>query len=216
MCVSCRVQPEARFPNALDVSESIPVSITDMTEDSSAAGPDDAQLARWALLDWSRALDGRLRFHIVEAEEDALVRVRFVPPSGGQYLFANDLGGGGIIGEMFSISVDGRRGAVVFVRPDTQALGPVIAGRATRDPLFRETVVYLTCLHELGHALGLGHTAEYADIMYALGDGGDIEEYFMRYRRNLSDRSDIEGETGLSRSDRAHIRALYSRIRQGS
>ena len=85
----------------------------------------------------------------------------------------------------------------------------MIARRAKRDALFRETIVYLTCLHELGHALGLGHTAEYADIMYAFGFGGDIEEYFMRYRRNLEDRSDIEGETGLSRWDRKHIRALY-------
>ena len=182
----------------LDVSESIPVSILDMTSASSDAGPDDAELARWALQDWSRALDGNLRFHIVDAEDEALVRIRFVQPGGGQY------------GEMLALNVAGKRGAAVFVRPDTQALGTVISRRAAADPLFRETIVYLTCLHELGHALGLAHTGDYADIMYAFGFGGDIEEYFMRYRREIGSRADIAEHSGLSQADRLHVRDLYS------
>jgi hypothetical protein len=181
----------------LDTSESVAVSIVDMTADPDARGADDAELAIWALEDWSRALDGTLRFHVVENEDDALIRIRFVPPGGGQY------------GEMVQLQVDGRRGAAVFVRPDTQALGPVIARRAGSDSLFRDSIVYLTCVHELGHALGLAHTAEYADIMYAFGFGGDIEEYFMRYRRRIETRSDIRRRTGLSESDRTRVRALY-------
>ena len=181
----------------LDISDSIPVSFTDLTGAASATGTGNSELALWALNDWSRALDGRFEFHIVDAQSDALVRLRFVPPGGGQY------------GEMRSIEVDGRRGALVFVRPDTQALGPEIAGRAAGDPLFRDAIVYLTCLHELGHALGLAHSAQYADIMYAFGFGGDIEEYFMRFRRNLMTREDIAANSGLSQSDRARVRALY-------
>jgi len=181
----------------LDTSESIAVSIVDMTDGADARGEDDAQLAIWALSDWARALDGRLRFHVAEDEDDALIRIRFVPPGGGQY------------GEMVQLRIDGRRGAGVFIRPDTQALGPVIAGRAAADSLFRDTIVYLTCVHELGHALGLAHTAEYADIMYAFGYGGDIEEYFMRYRRRIEARSDIPAQTGLSDADQARVRALY-------
>jgi hypothetical protein len=188
---------DALFP-PLDLSDSIPVSIVDMTGDATNRGTDDMQLARWALEDWSRAIDGNLKFHVVDNENDALILIRFVPPGGGQY------------GEMIQLNVDGRRGAAVFVRPDTQALGPVIGARASDDPLFRETIVYLTCVHELGHALGLAHTAEYADIMYAFGFGGDIEEYFMRYRRRIEVRSDIREQSGLSRADRRRVRALYS------
>ena len=188
--------PQALF-EPLDTSVSIPVSILDMTAADDARSADDAELAIWALQDWSRALDGQLRFHLVDDESDALVRIRFVPPGGGQY------------GEMMQIYVDGRRGAAVFVRPDTGALGPEIARAAAQDALFRDTIVYLTCVHELGHAIGLSHTAEFADIMYAFGFGGDIEEYFMRYRRRLAQRSDIEMQSSLSPGDRARVRAIY-------
>jgi hypothetical protein len=201
LSLSCRAQPGVEAPSGLfaplDVSQSIPISIVDLTAESDVAGPNDAELARWALQDWSRALDGALRFHVVETEDAALVRVRFVPPGGGQY------------GEMVALDVDGRRGAAVFVRPDTRALGPVIAKRAESDPLFRETIVYLTCLHELGHALGLAHTDQYADIMYAFGFGGDIEEYFMRYRRRIAARADIAEQSGLSPADEIRARQLY-------
>jgi hypothetical protein len=105
--------------------------------------------------------------------------------------------------------VRGRRGAAVFIRPDTAALGDEIAARARLDALFRESIVYLTCLHELGHALGLGHTANFDDVMYFFGFGGDITEFFDRYRRTLEDRDDIRGSAGLSRGDLEQLAALY-------
>ncbi len=122
----------------------------------------------------------------------------WVPANYGQY------------GEMRPIVVDGRRGAAVYIRPDTDALGAEIAARSDDDPLFRETIVYLTCLHELGHALGLEHTAEFEDIMYFFGFGGDILAFFDRYRSRLSSRENIAGVSGLSEGDLAQLRALYN------
>jgi hypothetical protein len=163
------------------------------------ARPADADLALWALESWQRAAGGALKFVRAERENDALVRLYWVPAAAGQY------------GEMRPLDVQGRRGAAVYIRPDTTALGPEIAAEARLDALFRDTVVYLTCVHELGHALGLTHTANFDDIMYFFGFGGDIGEFFGRYRRQLTDRDDIRATSALSQGDLAQLAALYGR-----
>ena len=109
--------------------------------------------------------------------------------------------------------VDGQPGAAVYVRAELDALGADIAGRARQDPLWRDTIVFLTCLHELGHAFGMPHTADARDIMYSFGYGGDIVEYFARYRRKLKMRTDMRTVSGLSEADVKQLRALHPAAR---
>lgn len=85
--------------------------------------------------------------------------------------------------------------------------GDVFVHAEPGDGLLREATVYLTCLHETGHALGLAHTANFDDIMYNFQYGGDITEYFARYVRILGRREDIRQHSGLSPNDRKRLAA---------
>jgi Matrixin len=156
----------------------------------------DRQLAQWALEAWQRSVPSRVRFEAA-AETQALIRVYWTEPNDGRY------------GETRPVAVGGKSGAAVFIQPDVTLLDPSIARRAAGDDLLRDTIVYLTCLHELGHALGLPHTRAFADIMYYFGYGGDIVEYFDRYRRQLRTRTDIAHVTGLSEQDVTRVRAIF-------
>lgn len=174
---------------------SIPYFIADGAGVPGYEPPDD-ELARAAFEAWARESAGRLRF--VEAgEADALIRLIWIAP------------GTGVYGEMRTVVIDGIPRAFVYVTPGIDGQGPAIARRAARDPLLRDTIVYLTCVHELGHAVGLPHTADFEDIMYSFAFGGDIVRYFMRYRDRLDDRADIPNHSGLSPGDRAVLHDLY-------
>ncbi len=144
----------------------------------------DVDLARWALEAWRDASAGRLHFTPSPDRPHALLRLVWATPSQGLY------------GETVPINVNGVPGAQIFI---------TIADGGTKDPLLRDTIVYLTCLHESGHALGLSHTNQFDDIMYSFQYGGDIPEYFARYRRKLTKRDDIRKNSGLSAADRIHI-----------
>jgi len=148
----------------------------------------DPELAEWALEAWQTATAGKLAFQKSADIESAQIRV----------YWAN--GNQGLYGEARPIVVNGIRGAAVYVLPPAET---------RQDPLLRDTIVYLTCLHETGHALGLAHTAAFADIMYSFQYGGDIREYFGRYRRLLSAREDIRKHGGMSDDDRKRLLELY-------
>ena len=144
----------------------------------------DVELAKWAMNAWADASGGKLPFVAVDKKEDALIRIVWATPEEGLY------------GETMPLMINGHRGAQVNIR---------IVDPGNRDALLRDTIVYLTCLHESGHAIGLLHTRDFADIMYSFQFGGDIEEYFARYRRKLKSRDDIRKNSGLSSGDRARL-----------
>ncbi len=143
----------------------------------------DAELADWAMQAWQNASAGLLRARRVQNPDEARIRVRWVGAREGVY------------GEV--------RGAEVYVRPAPRE----------QDALLRETIVYLTCLHEIGHALGLAHTARFEDIMYSFQYGGDIPEYFGRYRRKLKSRNDIRANSGISEADKTRLLAALKESR---
>jgi hypothetical protein len=145
----------------------------------------DAELAEWALGAWQSASQGKLRFTRAESEDKA--RLRF-------YWAA---GAAGLYGETRPLRVGRQTGAAIFVLPDLTQLGPEISAAGEKDKLFRHSVVYLTFLHESGHALGHPHSTDFNSIMYSFGYGGNILEYFARYRRQLAARDDIRAHAGI-------------------
>ena len=186
---------QATGARTLDARSAITFFIADGTGDAGFR-PGDRQLAQWALEAWARSGDRRFRFEAA-AESAAVIRLYWAEANEGRY------------GEMRPLIVGGKPGAAVYIRPDVDSLGEEISRRARVDPLLRETIVYLTCVHELGHALGLIHTSDFRDIMYFFGFGGDIVEYFDRYRRQLRSRNDIATVAGVSGADISRLRALY-------
>jgi Matrixin len=169
-----------------------PFWIAPCDDPKTACKASDADLARWALAAWEDPSGGRLRFVQTGDRSEALIRIVWAGPFGPLY------------GETVQIDVKARQGSQIVV----------YTAQYTRDALLRDSIVYLTCLHESGHALGLEHTSRSGDIMYPrrpimsrslyLGYS-DLANYFSQYRRKLSVREDIRKNPGLWPADRQHL-----------
>jgi hypothetical protein len=160
--------------------------------DRQASPPGADVLVDRAMITWTRAAAGRLTLQNTASRDTALIRVRFAQADG-------------IYGET-APRIDRTTGLI-------GSAAVLIAGGVAGDAVQQRIVIYLTALHELGHALGLPHTNVFDDIMYSFRRPDDGERYFGTYRRKLSSSDDIGSQraTGLSPADIAALQNLYDR-----
>jgi hypothetical protein len=158
--------------------------------DPRTAPPGAEALVDRAVATWNRAADGRFVLRKEGSRDAAGVRVRFAQADG-------------IYGET-APRIDRATGFI-------GSADVLIAGDIAGDAIQQRIVIYLTALHELGHAVGLPHTDAFDDIMYSFRRPDDGPRYFGAYRRRLRSSEDIGSEraTGLSPADIAALRSLY-------
>jgi hypothetical protein len=161
--------------------------------DPSGAPAEAAALVERAMRVWTDASNGRLTLVAARARSDAAIRVFFVR-SDTNY------------GEA-APRVDPKTGLI------TQA-DVAINGELPDDPLDARIIVYLTALHELGHALGLRHSDAFSAIMYRFRRPDDGFRYFGAYRRKIRSADDIGSTraTGLGDEDIAALAELYRNL----
>jgi hypothetical protein len=161
--------------------------------------PNGETLVERAMRTWTRAAEGRFTLERVTevrgagapgVVRDAAVRVHFMAAD---YRYG-----------VTAPRVDRQTGLIVRAEV-------AVAADAGRTPLERSIIVYLTALHELGHAIGLEHTTDISTIMYLFREPGDGDRFFGAYAKRVRSLDDIGSEqaTGLSPDDVTALRKLY-------
>jgi hypothetical protein len=171
-----------------------------------SGGHERADLAVFAMQAWAKASSGSLTVERVTNIDDAEIRFRWVEPRRR-----------GLYGQSIATEQNGKPVAEIIINPSFESLGPDMSVTAAKDPLFGEVILFLTCVHEAGHALGPEHTRDFADIMYSFEYGGDFLAYFQRYRARLKSRADMQSNSPLSSGDVKQIQAwMRRRMHNGS
>ncbi|HEY7287121.1 MAG TPA: matrixin family metalloprotease [Vicinamibacterales bacterium] len=161
----------------------------------------DSDLATWALREWERNSRGFLQFERTSDEAEGLLRLYWLPRAATN------------IGQAGRFMSQGRIRAMVVIRPNMETWPETVRTTIKRDPLLRDTIVYLICLHEIGHALGLAHSSGPDDVMRE-GETASNVAWFQRFRPRVTARAEIPTTPWLSSNDVARLNSLNSQREQ--
>jgi hypothetical protein len=159
--------------------------------DTARAPAGAAMLVERAMKNWSDASNGQLMLIRATAQRDAAIRIVFVSSDN-------------VYGEA-APRVDPQTGFIAHA-------DVLINSSVPDDPIDARIVVYLTALHELGHAIGLPHSDTFTAIMYRFRRADDGERYFGAYRRAIRSADEVGvSASHLDPEDVRMLQALYAR-----